>query len=116
MDVAHEWDENKSIDHAVYQKAARDGLLLPMYGGAKIPKEWEQYGKIIGGLKAEEYDGMCDFIMNDELSRPGMFVLFRESARESERAILIFYNFCRRVCRMPGRIVRWRNVRSAFTL
>jgi hypothetical protein len=50
----------------IYQKCARDGLIVPISGGNRIPKEWANY-PIAAGIKAEEWDGFHDFILWDEL-------------------------------------------------
>jgi hypothetical protein len=57
----------------VYQKCAREGLLVPIAFGARIPKEWAHY-PIAAGIKAKEWNGFHDFIIWDELYRgsPGL--------------------------------------------
>jgi hypothetical protein len=49
-------------------KCGRDGLLLPIAFGNKIPKEWSDY-PIAAGIKASEWNGFHDFILWDELYR-----------------------------------------------
>ncbi|KAH9441855.1 hypothetical protein Pst134EA_032190 [Puccinia striiformis f. sp. tritici] len=71
MDQAHDWEENGSIDHATYQQAAKDGLILPNIGGIRIPKEWAKHAKIIADIPPEEWDGFHAFILQDELMRCG---------------------------------------------
>ncbi|KAH9469845.1 hypothetical protein Pst134EA_007121 [Puccinia striiformis f. sp. tritici] len=71
MDQAHDWEENGSIDHATYQQAAKDGLILPNIGGIRIPKEWTKHAKIIADIPPEEWDGFHAFILQDELMRCG---------------------------------------------
>jgi hypothetical protein len=43
---------------------------VPIAAGKSIPKEWAHY-PIIGGIKAEEWNGFHDFILWDELARAG---------------------------------------------
>ncbi|KAH8599118.1 acyl-CoA dehydrogenase/oxidase [Bisporella sp. PMI_857] len=62
------WQEAGKLPDDVYQKCARDGFLVPIAAGNKIPKEWAQY-PIAAGIKAEEWDGFHDFIIWDELYR-----------------------------------------------
>jgi hypothetical protein len=45
-------------------------LLLPLAFGKSIPKKWADY-PIIGGIRAEQWDGFHDFILWDELVRGG---------------------------------------------
>lgn len=71
MDQAHDWEENGSIDHATYQQAAKDGLILPHIGSFHIPKEWTRHNTIIGGVSPEEWDGFHSLILQDELARCG---------------------------------------------
>ncbi|CAH7675381.1 acyl-CoA dehydrogenase/oxidase [Phakopsora pachyrhizi] len=71
VDQAHDWEENGSIDHKTYERAAQDGLILPNLGGLRIPKEWTRHGKIIGDIPADQWDGFHAFILQDELSRCG---------------------------------------------
>lgn len=52
----------------MYKKCARDGLLVPIAAGNKIPLEWSHY-PIAAGIKASEWDGFHDFIIWDELYR-----------------------------------------------
>ena len=55
----------------IYQKAAADGLLMPMASGRSIPDEWVGKFPIIGGIEAPEWDGFHDFIIHSELNRVG---------------------------------------------
>lgn len=61
MDVAYEWEEEKkTIDPAVYQQAAKDGLLTCLAFGTKIPRKWAKPdGTVFGGVKVDEWDGLC---------------------------------------------------------
>jgi hypothetical protein len=89
MDKSDEWEALGQIPDEVYAKCARDGLLVPISGGKSIPKEWEKYG-IIGGIKAEEWDGFHDFILWDELLRAGAIAsIFIGLVSESTRAYII---------------------------
>ncbi len=54
----------------IYHKCARDGLLVPISFGRKIPPEYANY-PIIGGIKASEWNGFHDFVLWDELYRGG---------------------------------------------
>jgi hypothetical protein len=65
---SEEWEAAGKVPDDVYQKCARDGLLVPISGGNRIPKEWAHY-PIAAGIKAEEWDGFHDFILWDELFR-----------------------------------------------
>lgn len=59
MDQPYEWEESKNIDPAVYQQAAKDGLLVALAFGARIPAKWARPdGTIFGGVKVEEWDGL----------------------------------------------------------
>lgn len=60
LDVAYEWEEEtKVVDPAVYQQAAKDGIVTCLAFGAKIPKKWaKQDGTVFGGIKAEQWDGL----------------------------------------------------------
>src|ERR1700743_365514 len=60
MGHSEEWAAAGKIPDEVYQQCARDGLLVPISGGRTIPTEWAKYG-IVGGIKAEEWDGFHDF-------------------------------------------------------
>ena len=52
----------------MYEKCGRDGLLVPVAFGNRIPKEWSHY-PTAAGIKAEEWNGFHDFILWDELIR-----------------------------------------------
>lgn len=65
-----EWEAAGEVPKAVYTKCAKDGLLMPIAAGRKIPKEWYDY-PIIGGIKPEEWDGFHDLVLWDELYRGG---------------------------------------------
>ncbi|KAH8808108.1 long-chain specific acyl-CoA dehydrogenase [Xylogone sp. PMI_703] len=63
-----EWENQGKLPDDVYQKCARDGLLVPIAAGNHIPKEWAHY-PIAAGIKAEEWNGFHDFVLWDELFR-----------------------------------------------
>lgn len=63
-----EWQALGRVPDDVYQKCARDGLLVPISAGNKIPQEWANY-PIVAGIPAAEWDGFHDFILWDELYR-----------------------------------------------
>ncbi|KAE9376057.1 acyl-CoA dehydrogenase-like protein [Stipitochalara longipes BDJ] len=63
-----EWEKLGKIPDDVYQKCGRDGLLVPIAFGARIPKEWAHY-PIAAGITAAEWNGFHDFILWDELFR-----------------------------------------------
>ena len=65
-----EWEAAGEVPKDVYLKCAKDGLLMPIAAGRKIPKEWYGY-PIIGGIKPEEWDGFHDLVLWDELYRGG---------------------------------------------
>lgn len=71
MPFATAWEENEKLPRAIYQKAAADGLLMPMASGSSIPKEWANRFPIIGGIAPAEWDGFHDFIIHSELNRIG---------------------------------------------
>ncbi|GAA6058661.1 hypothetical protein JCM10212_004072 [Sporobolomyces blumeae] len=73
MDVPFEWEEEtKVVDPNVYEQMGKDGLLLCLAFGAKIPKKWANPdGAVFGGVKAEEWDGFHDMILIDEIHRCG---------------------------------------------
>ncbi|KAH7089244.1 acyl-CoA dehydrogenase [Paraphoma chrysanthemicola] len=65
------WEEDGEMPKEIYQRAAEDGILMPMGGGSSIPKEWAGKFPIIGGIAPEEWDGFHDFIIHSELNRIG---------------------------------------------
>ncbi|KAF2471680.1 acyl-CoA dehydrogenase-like protein [Lindgomyces ingoldianus] len=65
-----EWVEEGAIPASLYSECAKAGLLIPIAAGKSIPKEWSHY-PIIGGIKAEEWDGFHDLVLWDELVRGG---------------------------------------------
>ncbi|GAA5869287.1 hypothetical protein JCM16303_000416 [Sporobolomyces ruberrimus] len=73
MDIPYEWEEEtKVIDPKVYQQMAKDGLLVVLAYGTKIPKKWAKPdGTLFGGVKVEEWDGFHDMIIIDEIHRCG---------------------------------------------
>jgi alkylation response protein AidB-like acyl-CoA dehydrogenase len=64
------WEVAGEVPDSIYHKCAADGLLVPISFGRKIPAEYAHY-PIIGGIKAEEWDGFHDFVLWDELYRGG---------------------------------------------
>lgn len=59
MDVPYEWEENKTIDPAVYQEMAKAGLLTALAFGHRVPKKWaKKDGTVFAGVKAEDWDGL----------------------------------------------------------
>ncbi|KAK2809005.1 hypothetical protein FQN50_004279 [Emmonsiellopsis sp. PD_5] len=70
LDKTEEWQALGKVPDDVYQKCARDGLLLPIAFGKSIPEEYANY-PIIGGIKASEWNGFHDFVLWDELFRGG---------------------------------------------
>lgn len=70
MNHSDTWEAAGQIPESIYAQCARDGLLVPISAGNRIPTEWTQYG-IIAGIKASEWDGFHDFILWDELLRAG---------------------------------------------
>lgn len=71
MPFVEQWEENRNIPLSAYEQAAKDGVLMPMGAGNKIPEEW--YGKypIMGNVKPEEWDGFHDFVIQSEMTRVG---------------------------------------------
>lgn len=63
-----EWEKVGKIPDDVYAKCARDGLLVPIAFGSRIPKEWGHY-PIAANIPASEWNGFHDFILWDELFR-----------------------------------------------
>jgi len=65
----HDWDEEKSIPRDVWKKCADAGWLAGVVG----PPWPTQYvgDRILGGVKAEEFDYFHEFIIHDEVSRCG---------------------------------------------
>lgn len=55
----------------LYEQAARDGLLMPMAAGHRIPEEWCGRFPIIGNVTPQEWDGFHDLIIHDEFGRVG---------------------------------------------
>ncbi|KGO36371.1 Acyl-CoA dehydrogenase, N-terminal [Penicillium expansum] len=66
-----EWEQSPSLPDSLYEKAAKDGLIMPMAAGAEIPQEWRGKYPIIGNVTPEEWDGFHDFIIHDEFGRVG---------------------------------------------
>jgi alkylation response protein AidB-like acyl-CoA dehydrogenase len=64
------WEAAGEVPTSVYHQCAKDGLLAPLAFGKSIPKEYAHY-PIIGGIKAEDWDGFHDFVLWDELYRGG---------------------------------------------
>lgn len=65
----HEWDEEKSLPRDVWKKCADAGWLAGVVG----PPWPSQYvgDRILGGVKAEQFDFFHEFIIHDEVSRCG---------------------------------------------
>ena len=63
-----EWQKAGRVPDEVYKKCAKDGLLVPIAFGNRIPPEAEGY-PIAAGIKAEDWNGFHDFILWDELYR-----------------------------------------------
>ncbi|KAH9453713.1 hypothetical protein Pst134EA_024577 [Puccinia striiformis f. sp. tritici] len=59
MDQAQNWEENGSIDHATYQQAAKDGLIIILAGSVKkgAPLIWK-YGS--AGLQEKLMPGLLN--------------------------------------------------------
>lgn len=68
---AQQYEEEETYPHELYQKAARDGLLMPLAAGGRIPKEWCERFPIIGSISSAEWDSFHDVVLLDELSRMG---------------------------------------------
>jgi hypothetical protein len=66
-----EWETSPSLPDSLYEKAAKDGLIMPMAAGAAIPQEWRGKYPIIGNVAPEEWDGFHDLIIHDEFGRVG---------------------------------------------
>ncbi|KAL4869904.1 hypothetical protein BDV12DRAFT_195906 [Aspergillus spectabilis] len=65
------WEKSGTLPDDLYKACAEAGILMPMAAGAKIPSEWRDSYPIIGGIKADEWDGFHDFIIHDEMMRVG---------------------------------------------
>lgn len=63
-----EWENEGRIPDEAYQKFGRDGFIVPMACGSRIPKEFSSY-PIVAGIKAEEWNGFHDLVMWDEIFR-----------------------------------------------
>ena len=61
MDIAYEWEEEtKTVDPAVYRAAAAAGIVTCLAWGTRIPKKWAKPdGTVFGGVKVDEWDGLC---------------------------------------------------------
>lgn len=66
-----EWEETGTYPLELYQRAARDGLLMPFAAGRKIPEEWHGVFPIIGDIDPKEWNGFHDVILHDEFGRVG---------------------------------------------
>lgn len=64
------WEVEGKVPDSIYHQCAKDGLLMPIAAGRRIPEEWRNY-PIIGSIKPEEWDGFHDFVLWDELFRGG---------------------------------------------
>jgi alkylation response protein AidB-like acyl-CoA dehydrogenase len=69
--IAEDCENSGTYPRELYVKAARDGILMPVAAGSKIPAEWCGKFPIIGGVDAEDWDGFHDVIMHDEFGRVG---------------------------------------------
>ncbi|TKX22878.1 acyl-CoA dehydrogenase-2 [Elsinoe australis] len=65
------WEETGLIPDSIFAQAARDGLLMPLAAGARIPPSWAGKYPIIGDVDPSEWDGFHDFILHDEFGRVG---------------------------------------------
>lgn len=63
-----EWEILGKVPDDAYLKFARDGFLLPMSCGNRIPKQFADY-PIAAGIKAHEWNGFHDFVLWDEIFR-----------------------------------------------
>lgn len=62
-DQAFDWEEAKVVDPKVYAQLGKDGLLVCLAFGARIPKEYAKPdGTVFGGVKVEEWDGFHDYV------------------------------------------------------
>lgn len=53
-------EETKVVDPAVYASAAREGIVTCLAFGTSIPKKWAKPdGTVFGGVKVDEWDGLC---------------------------------------------------------
>lgn len=68
---AQEYEESGTYPRELYERAARDGILMPLAAGCKIPEEWHNMFPIIGGIPPDQWDGFHDVIMHDEFGRIG---------------------------------------------
>jgi hypothetical protein len=66
-----DWEKTGTLPKNLYKACAEAGILMPMAAGAKIPSEWRDSYPIIGGIKADEWDGFHDFFIHDEMMRVG---------------------------------------------
>ncbi|KAJ5824735.1 acyl-CoA dehydrogenase [Penicillium robsamsonii] len=66
-----ELESSAALPDSLYEKAANDGLIMPMASGATIPQEWRGKYPIIGNVSPEEWDGFHDLIIHDEFGRVG---------------------------------------------
>ncbi|KAJ5502790.1 acyl-CoA dehydrogenase [Penicillium fimorum] len=66
-----ELESSAVLPDSLYEKAAKDGLIMPMASGARIPQEWRGKYPIIGNVSPEEWDGFHDLVIHDEFGRVG---------------------------------------------
>ncbi|CAO1627632.1 unnamed protein product [Parajaminaea phylloscopi] len=71
--VAARWERAAKRDEAVYQQAAKDGIILAFACGTKIDPQWAARAGVSppAGIKAEEWSAFHDFVLIDALSSVG---------------------------------------------
>ena len=60
-----------TLPSELYEQAAKDGLLMPMAAGHRVPEEWYRKFPIIANVQPGEWDGFHDLIIHDEFGRVG---------------------------------------------
>lgn len=68
---AQAWEDAAELPAWLYKQAAKDGVLMPMAAGSKIPPHWHGKFPIMGNVDPREWDGFHDFIIHDEFFRIG---------------------------------------------
>ncbi|KAJ4169260.1 hypothetical protein NW754_001344 [Fusarium falciforme] len=66
-----EWETSQVLPDWLWEKAAKDGVIMPMAAGAAIPQEWAGKYPIMGNIAPEEWDGFHDLTIHDEFERVG---------------------------------------------
>lgn len=99
MDAPFEWEEEtKVVDPKVYADAAKQGIVTCLAFGTKIPKKWaNKDGTVFGGIKVEEWDGLCVAALPSRLAHgverdrgpSGIYRLTMFPPRDSHDMILI---------------------------